>query len=67
MRNTIQRSDLLKTREPSFFFVWHMDLWTFTITLPYLGEVKVSTVNSDLTNFIDVQRSHENIKLIMYF
>ena len=30
--------------------------------LPCLDEAKVSTVNSDLTNFVDVQRLHENIK-----
>ena len=29
---------------------------------PCLGEAKVSTVNSDLTNFVDVERLHENIK-----
>ena len=31
------------------------------IIFPCLGEAKVSTVNSDLTNFVDVQRLHENI------
>ena len=28
----------------------------------WLGEAKVSTVNSDLTNFFDAQRMDENIK-----
>ena len=32
------------------------------IIFPCLGEAKVSTVNSDLTNFVDAQRKHENIK-----
>ena len=41
--------------------------WTFSIIFPCFGEAKVSTVNSDMTNFIDVQRLHENIKWIMYF
>ena len=41
--------------------------WTFSIIFPCFGEIKVSTVNPDLTNFVDVQRSHENIKSIMYF
>ena len=36
--------------------------WTFSSIFPCLGEAKVSTVNSDLTNFVDVQRLHENIK-----
>ena len=40
--------------------------WTFGIIFPCLGEAKVSTVNSDLTNFVDVQRLHENIKRVMY-
>ena len=35
--------------------------WNFIIIFPCLGEAKVSTVNSDLTNFVDVQRLHENI------
>ena len=30
--------------------------------LPCLDEAKVSTVNSELTNFFDVQRLHENTK-----
>ena len=47
----------------TFFF----GKWTFIIIFPCLGEAKVSTVNSDLTNFVDVQRLHENIKWIMYF
>ena len=41
-----------------------MDL---SIISPCLGEAKVSTVNSDLINFVDIQRLHENIKCIMYF
>ena len=32
------------------------------IIFPCLGEAKVSTVNSDLTNFVDAQRVDENIK-----
>ena len=35
--------------------------WTFSIIFPCLGEAKVPTVNSDLTNFVDVQRLHEHI------
>ena len=35
--------------------------WNFII-FPCLVEAKVSTVNSDLTNAVDVQRLHENIK-----
>ena len=35
--------------------------WTFSIIFPCLSEAKVSTVNSDLTNFLDIQRLHENI------
>ena len=40
--------------------------WDFII-FPCLGEAKVSAVNSDLTNFADVQRLHENIRRFMYF
>ena len=36
--------------------------WNFIIIFSRLGEAKISTVNSDLTNFVDVQRLHENIK-----
>ena len=36
--------------------------WTFSIIFPCLGEAKVSTVNSDLKNVVNVQRLHENIK-----
>ena len=43
--------DLLKTRQSCFSFVWDMN---FSIIFPYLGEAKVSTANSDLTNFVDV-------------
>ena len=56
---TIQRSDLLKTKESHFSFVWDMD---FSIICPSLDEATVSTVNSDLTNYGDVQRLHENSK-----
>ena len=38
------------------------DTWNFIIIFPRLGEAKVSTVNSDLTNFVYLQRLHENIK-----
>ena len=51
--HTIQGSDLLKTRESYFSFIWAMD---FSIIFPSLGETRVSTVNSDLTNFVDVKR-----------
>ena len=34
----------------------------FCIIFSCLGEAKVSCVNSDLTNLVDVQRLHENIK-----
>ena len=44
--------DLLKTRQSCFSFVWDMN---FSIIFPYLGEAKVSTSNSDLTNFVDVK------------
>ena len=43
--------DLLKTRQSCFSFVWDM---SFSTIFPYLGEAKVSTTNSDLTNFVDV-------------
>ena len=36
--------------------------WNFIIIFPRLGEAKVSTVNSDRTNFVDFQRLHKNIK-----
>ena len=35
--------------------------------LPCLDKAKFNTVNSDLTNFLDVQHLHENIKWIMCF
>ena len=41
--------------------------WTFSVIFPCLGEVKVSTVNFDVRNVVDVQRLHDNIKWIMYF
>ena len=34
---------------------------------PMFGETNVSTVNSELINFVDVQHLHENINWIMYF
>ena len=52
MSYTIQRSDLLKARESLFSYVWKMD---FSIISPGLDDAKVSTVNSDLTNFVDVE------------
>ena len=36
--------------------------WNFIVIFPRVGEAKVSTVNSDLRNFVDVQCLHENIK-----
>ena len=36
--------------------------WTFSVIFPCLGEAKVSTVNSDLRNVVDVYRLYENIK-----
>ena len=36
--------------------------WTFSIIFPCLGEAKVSTVDCDLTNFVDLQRLVKNIK-----
>ena len=36
--------------------------WTFRIIFPFLVEAKASTVNSGLTNVIEVQQWHENIK-----
>ena len=39
--------------------------WTFSIIFPCLGEAKVSTVNSDLTNFVDVQGFHEHIPIML--
>ena len=39
---TIQRLDLLKTKESHFSFVWDMD---FSIICPSLDEATVSTVN----------------------
>ena len=35
--------------------------WNFII-FPCLGKAKVSAGNSDLRNFVDVERLHENIK-----
>ena len=39
--------------------------WTFSIIFPCLGEAKVSTVNSDLTNFVDVQGFHEHVPIML--
>ena len=36
--------------------------WNFIIIFSRLGEAKVFTVNSELTNFVDVPCLHENIK-----
>ena len=52
-----------QNKEVTFLF----GTWNFIIIFPRLSEAKVSTVNSDLTNFVDVQRLHEHIKWIMYF
>ena len=43
--------------------------WTFSIFSHFFSFYfpEVSTVSSDLINFVDVQRLHENIKWIMYF
>ena len=43
--------DLLKTRQSCFSFVWDMDV---SVIFPYLGEAKVSTVNSYMTSFVHV-------------
>ena len=45
----LKARDLLKTRQSCFSFVWAMD-----VLFSRLGEAKVLTVNSDLTNFVDV-------------
>ena len=42
--------DLLKTRQSNFSFVWAMDVLFSHI---WVKPAKVSTVNSDLTNFVD--------------
>ena len=57
--HTIQRSDLFKTKESHFPFVWGMNV---SIISQRLGETKVGTRNSCLAKFVDVQRLHENIK-----
>ena len=57
--HTIQKSDLLKTREFHFSFVWDID---FGIIFPYLDRAKAYTVNSNLTKLVDVQRLDDNIK-----
>ena len=50
--------DLLKTRQSCFSFVWDMN---FSIIFPCLSEAKVSTANSDLTNFVDVNVCMETL------
>ena len=50
----------LRTRESHFSFVWEKD---FSIIYPCLDKAKVSTVNYNLANLVDIQRLHENIKL----
>ena len=45
VRSTQSKASLL-------FYVWKMD---FSIISPGSDEAKVSTVNSDLTNFVDVE------------
>ena len=47
-----------QNKEVTFLF----GTWNFIIIFPRLSEAKVSTVNSDPTNFVNVQRLHENIK-----
>ena len=47
-----------QSKEVTFLF----GTWNFIIIFPRLSEAKVSTVNSDPTNFVNVQRLHENIK-----
>ena len=44
-------------------FVWDKD---FSNIFLCLGEAKVSTVNSDLTNLVHFQRFYENINWIMF-
>ena len=58
-------SKVRSTRNKGVTFLFNT--WNSIIIFPRLGEAKVSTVNSDLTNFVDVQRLHENIKRFMYF
>ena len=36
--------------------------WTFSVIFPCLGEAKISTVNSNLRDAVDVRRLHESIK-----
>ena len=56
---TIQRSDLLKTRDSHFFL---FGTWTyFSIISPCLDEAKVSTVNTNLIKFVDAQHLRKNI------
>ena len=43
--------DLLKTRQSCFSFAWAMDVLFSQI---WVKPAKVSTVNSDLTNIVDV-------------
>ena len=53
--HTIQKSVLLKTRESDFSLVWIME---FSIISPCLGEVKVFSDKSNLTDLVHVQRWH---------
>ena len=64
-QNTMLSSDHSKARSTKnkgvmfFFCLGHGLSYYF----PMFSEAKVTTVNSELTKFIDVQCSHENIKL----
>ena len=55
-------SKVRSTQNKGVMFLFCFGTCTFSIIFPCLGEAKVSTINSDLTNFVDVQRLHENIK-----
>ena len=56
---TIQRSDLLKTRDSHFFL---FGTWTyFSIISRCLDEAKVSTVNTNLIKFVDAEHLRKNI------
>ena len=57
---TSYHSKVRSTQNKGVTFLF--DTWNFIIIFPRLSEAKVSTVNSDLTNFVNVQRLHENIK-----
>ena len=49
-------SKVRSTQNQGVMFFFLFGTWTFSIIFPCLGEAKVSTVNSDPTNFVDVQR-----------